>query len=53
MPDGRVEVVVEGDEAACRALLEMLVTGHTPGRIDAVDHEWTAARGGLVGFVRR
>jgi len=52
-PDGSVEVVAEGLEESCRALLELLVTGHTPGRTDHVDHVWGAAQGGLTGFLRR
>jgi acylphosphatase len=53
LPDGRVEVVVEGPEPACQTLLEMLVTGHTPGRTDQVSHDWSDALGDLAGFVRR
>ena len=53
LPDGSVEVVAEGPEEACRALLELLVTGHTPGRTDRVEHTWSAAQGGLAGFLRR
>lgn len=53
LADGRVEVVVEGPEAACRTLLDMLSVGHTPGDTFAVTYEWSAALGDLVGFVRR
>ena len=45
--------VAEGPVAACEALLELLVTGHTPGRTDRVEHAVGPAVGGLVGFVRR
>lgn len=49
LPDGRVEVVVEGPEAACRALLGKLREGAAPGRISSVDDQWGAAEG-LRGF---
>jgi acylphosphatase len=52
-PDGGVDVVAEGPAEACDALLELLVTGHTPGRTDRVEHAIGVASGGLVGFVRR
>jgi acylphosphatase len=60
LEDGRVEVVAEGAESACRALLDQLGTGSTvgrPGRIDAVVERWSAATGlagsGGAGFVER
>jgi acylphosphatase len=52
-PDGGVDVVAEGPARACHALLELLVTGHTPGRTDRVEHVFGPAFGGLAGFVRR
>jgi acylphosphatase len=51
--DGGVDVVAEGPAGACEALLELLVTGHTPGRTDRVEHVIGAAEGGLAGFLRR
>lgn len=51
--DGRVEVNAEGPEAACRALVDALRSGGAPGRVDSVVERWTAARGGLTGFVER
>jgi len=51
--DGGVDIVAEGPADACHALLELLVTGHTPGRTDWVEHAIGPAAGGLVGFVRR
>jgi acylphosphatase len=51
--DGGVDVVAEGPEPACLSLLELLVTGHTPGRTDRVEHALGPPRGGLAGFVRR
>lgn len=41
--DGRVEVVAEGPEASCRALLALLDEG--PGRVDFVAEQWSGARG--------
>lgn len=52
-PDGRVHVVAEGPEEACRALVELLRGGHTPGGVDLVVDTWEPARGGLTGFVER
>lgn len=53
LDDGRVEVVVEGPEPACRALLEALrgdSAGRRPGRVDTVVERWAPARGlGEVG----
>lgn len=51
--DGGVDVVAEGPPEACDALLELLVTGHTPGRTDRVEHMIGPVVGGLAGFVRR
>lgn len=53
--DGRVEVVAEGPEPACRALLDALETpgNRRPGRVIAVVASWRPARGDLVGFVER
>lgn len=52
-PDGRVHVVAEGPEPACRDLLELLRGGGTPGHVDLVVDTWEPARGGLPGFVER
>ena len=49
--DGRVQVVVEGPEPACRELLALLRAG--PGRVDFVAERWGSARGDLRGFVER
>jgi acylphosphatase len=51
LADGRVEVVAEGPREACLALLAVLPTG--PGRVDFIADRWSAARGGLTGFVER
>lgn len=51
--DGRVHVVAEGPEHACRALVELLRGGDTPGHVDLVVDTWEPARGGLTGFAER
>jgi acylphosphatase len=51
--DGRVEVVAEGPEAACRALVEALRSRAGPGWVTAVTERWEAPQGGLEGFVAR
>ena len=48
LDDGRVEVVAEGPEAACRALLAGLAEG--PGRVDFVAERWSGPLG-ETGFV--
>jgi acylphosphatase len=53
LPDGRVEVVAQGPEPACRALLAALRSGDTPGAVDTVVERWTEARDTLSGFVER
>jgi acylphosphatase len=50
LDDGRVEVVAEGPEPACRALLAALRGSAAPGRVRGVTERWSAARGGLTGF---
>jgi acylphosphatase len=49
--DGRVEVVAEGPEQACRDLLSLLPSG--PGRVDFVAERWGPPRGDLGGFAER
>jgi acylphosphatase len=51
--DGRVEVVAEGPREKCEQLLEALRSGDTPGHVESVGEQWSAARGGLTGFVER
>jgi acylphosphatase len=53
LDDGRVEVVAEGPEPACRRLLEMLKAPGTPGWVSGVTERWDAARGDLSGFDAR
>lgn len=53
LPDGRVEVLAEGDRPACDRLVELLRGDGTPGRVRSVSARYSAARGGLIGFVER
>ncbi|MDF9815915.1 acylphosphatase [Streptomyces sp. SPB162] len=50
LADGRVQVVAEGDRAQCEQLLDWLVTGDTPGRVEGVTEIWGRPRGGYDGF---
>jgi acylphosphatase len=50
LADGRVEVVAEGPEEACRRLLALLSTG--PGRVEFVTDRWGPPRG-VEGFLER
>ena len=50
LADGRVEVVAEGPEEACRALLEQLPNG--PGTVEFVSERWGEPRG-AEGFHER
>lgn len=52
-PDGRVEVVAEGNRQFCEELLTYLRSGDTPGQVATVVEQWAAAKGGLAGFVER
>ena len=45
LDDGRVEVVAEGEEEACQALLAALRGGDAPGRVDFVAERWSEPRG--------
>ena len=55
--DGRVQVVVEGDRAACERLLALLQEqpsrASRPGRVSGVTAQWADARGTDSGFVER
>ena len=53
LPDGRVEVVAEGPRDRCDRLLAALRGGQTPGQVDTVVENWSAARGGLTGFTEK
>lgn len=52
LEDGRVEIVVEGDEAACLAMLAAVRSGDPPGRVTRVTERWGTPRG-LEGFRER
>jgi acylphosphatase len=53
LADGRVEVVAEGSKEACERLLELLGAGKSPGAVESVTPRWSAAKGGITGFVER
>jgi acylphosphatase len=53
LPDGRVEVVAEGPEDACRRLLDLLRGPNTPGRVRSVIERWSPFRGDVSGFAER
>jgi acylphosphatase len=53
LADGRVEVVAEGSEPACRALLAALRGPGTPGRVRTVVDQWGTPQGRFTGFVER
>lgn len=67
LPDGRVEVVVEGAQEACRKLLVLLTENpasppppdahrtwfRRPGAVTGASHRWSAAWGDLSGFCER
>jgi len=53
LDDGRVEVIAEGDEQACRDLLALLRGGGTPGRVARVTDRWARPQGGYHGFAAR
>jgi acylphosphatase len=50
LPDGRVEVVVEGPEDAASALVAALDGPRAPGSVSRVDHHREAAQG-MSGFI--
>lgn len=49
--DGQVEVVAQGERAACEQLLALLEAPGTPGRVEHVGHWWGEPRPDLSGFV--
>jgi len=52
-PDGRVQVVAQGGREDCQCLLDLLQGGATPGRVDTVVADWTAAGEPIDGFAER
>ncbi len=51
--DGRVHVVAQGPREACEKLLDLLEHGDSPGRVDSVVADWSAASDALSGFTER
>lgn len=51
--DGRVLVVAQGPRDTCQRLLDLLQSGDTPGRVDAVDAEWSEQTEDIEGFSAR
>ena len=49
--DGRVELVVEGEESAIAQLLEEIRATHLAPRIESFDSAWEEPTGKLRGFV--
>jgi acylphosphatase len=45
LPDGRVQVILEGNRAACEALLAAFRNNSSPGSVGDVDASWSAATG--------
>jgi acylphosphatase len=52
-PDGRVEVVTEGNREACDRLLAALRGGSAPGRVDDIVVRWSAAKNDISSFRER
>lgn len=52
-PDGRVQVVAQGPRETCQKLLDLLEGGTTPGHVDTVIADWSAAADALSGFTER
>ncbi len=50
LPDGRVEVVAEGEEEDLRALVEYCRRGPPAARVDAVEVVWEEPEGEFSGF---
>jgi acylphosphatase len=50
LPDGRVEAVFEGDEAAVDAMIEFCHEGSPAARVDGVEVEDADDRGPFEGF---
>jgi acylphosphatase len=51
--DGRVLVVAQGSRNICQCLLDLLKGGGTPGRVDAVDADWSEETEDIHGFSAR
>jgi acylphosphatase len=57
MPDGRVEVVAQGERSDVERLEGLLreqpTTTRRPGRVESVTTQWSPPRDGIAGFVER
>ena len=51
LPDGRVELIAEGEKNEVAAFLEGIATSDLSGYIATRPETWSAAQGGLRGFV--
>lgn len=54
LDDGRVQVVAQGERAACEQLLALLrdpTLAERPGRVSSVVERWAAPRGEMDGFI--
>jgi acylphosphatase len=52
-PDGRVQVVAQGDRDACQRLLDLLESGDTPGSVEKVVADWSEVGDAIAGFTER
>ena len=52
-PDGRVQVVAQGQREACQRLLDLLESGDTPGRVEKVVADWSEVGDAIAGFTER
>jgi len=50
LPDGRVEVVAEADEATLRQLVKLMREGPPFSRVEDVTYRWEEPTGEYVGF---
>ena len=50
LPDGRVEMVAEGEEEEVQAFLEAIVASHLGSHVRGADVRWDAATGEFDGF---
>ena len=50
LPDGRVEVLAEGDESQLRRFIDRLREGPALARVDEVTFRWEDATGAYAGF---
>ncbi len=53
LADGRVKVIAEGSETACRELLGRIEGPGTPGRVIRVTQRWDRPSGRFPGFSER